>query len=80
MNRPRFTDEQRLKIQLQWHLIEEAQDRYIEAISEVEATLQEQLGINIELFYSDGSICGVGSVDREYELLHMPDCKYYEEL
>ena len=76
----KFTEEQKLKIKNQWHLIEEAQDKYMLAISEVEATLQEQLDINIELFYTDGSICGVGSADRKYELLHMPEGKYYEEL
>ena len=75
-----FTEKQIKKIKNNWHFVQEAEDRYYEAMAEIEATLQDQLELDIEIFSVDGEIVGVGTYDRKYEMLHIPDMKYFDKI
>ena len=60
--------------------IEDAEDDYVVALHAIEVWLQEKTGVDIEIFHVDGSFVGFGDYHREYELLHAPELKYWEEL
>ena len=76
----KFTKKQKVKIIEQWELIEKAQQEYYKVINDVEATLQKQLELKVEVVIIDGEIIGVGTYDKIYDLLFMPEAKYFDEL
>ena len=76
----RFSKDEIKALKLIWGGVTIAQDEYWESMARLEALAKERLGIDIEIFHGDGEPCGIGDSNREYELLHMPDGKYEEEL
>ena len=61
------------KIKKYWSMLDKIEDEYNRKIYRLEKLMEKETGIEgIEFFRSpdDGSMCGVGNVDRTMELIH----------
>jgi len=50
--------------------VNEAEGDYYEAVNKIEKEMKKELGENIEFFWSDGEVVGIGSEDRAMKLIH----------
>lgn len=70
MANKKFSAEQLQKMKVYWDKMKEAQDRFYTEISGIEHLMENELNIGgIEFFWCDNSIVGIGTADREYELV-----------
>ena len=74
MSTKKFTKEQIEQLKIFWDSQKETTDRYLENLYAIEEVMSDALGIEgLEFFWSDNSIVGIGSMDREYKLLQYED-------
>lgn len=57
-----------------WKELMEIEQKYRDAVNDLETKMQEKLqDNNLMFFYCDGDCAGIGSHDREMELIHCTD-------
>lgn len=80
MKKKRFSKEQIHILKQFWVAVEHEYEKFTEAINRIEDTIGDRLELDILIHIVDNEPVGYGTWDREYELLHMPEGKYLEEL
>jgi len=74
MSNKKFTKDQIEKLKIFWKSQKETTSRYRENLYAIEQVMEDSLGIEgLEFFWSDNSIVGIGTIDREYNLLQYED-------
>ena len=58
------------KLKPYWKLYEGTNEVYEHHLAEIERLMSNKLGKELEFFRSDDGICGIGSVDRKFPLIH----------
>lgn len=77
----KFTKTQKKKLKRYWKAQEKVWDEFLTEIGTLETIMQRDLKIpNLEFYWSkfEGSIVGIGTADRDYELLQYEDLEEEE--
>ena len=70
MSKIKFTEAEKKKLKEYWKKQDLLFEEYINKIFSLQEKMQKDLKIeDIEFFWVEGNIVGIGSIDRNYELL-----------
>ena len=74
MKKKKWTKKQREQLKHYWECQKEATDKYTDELWRIETYMSDALGVEgVEFFWSWGSIVGICTAGRDYELLQYED-------